>query len=327
MIQYDWGQLMRDVDAAPSILNTKPWKFDKVADDRIELRAHWDRHLRVTDPRHRELLISCGAALFNLRMAIRVSGHDLAVWLLPDEQTGGAAVCPHCGDRCGVRDLLASVEIVLGRIHPARATEQRLYEAILRRQTVREPFKRRIGMNMVAELEGVVRMEGADARLLHQGEARQLLRWAARVDKKLEDDQLYRDEVRKWTGGGVAPSDLGVFPNALGPAPKSQRRPPVRDLSVGWRALGSPVLRPPGNFERRPQLIAVETETDTPSDWLRIGQALQRLLLTATYYGVKASFLTQELEAKDREIPAYQSTQQWWPWPRPAQMVIRVGGT
>ena len=178
---YDWARLMRDADAAPSILNTKPWSFDRVASDRIELRPDWQRHLKIIDPRHRELLISCGAALFNLRMAIRVTGHDPVVWLLPDQQTGGAAVCPHCGDRCGIGDLLASVEIVVRRAHPATVTEQRLYEAILRRHTVREPFSHSIRINMLAELERVARMEGVDTRLLHQGETRRLLRWAARM--------------------------------------------------------------------------------------------------------------------------------------------------
>ena len=67
--QYDWTRLMQAADAAPSILNTKPWLFvDKLANDRIELHPEWTRHLKVIDPRHRELFISCGAALFNLRM-------------------------------------------------------------------------------------------------------------------------------------------------------------------------------------------------------------------------------------------------------------------
>ena len=40
------------------------------------------------DPLAREFAISCGAALFNLRLAIRVAGHDLNVWLLPERTPG-----------------------------------------------------------------------------------------------------------------------------------------------------------------------------------------------------------------------------------------------
>lgn len=321
MVSYDWNQLMRDVDAAPSVLNTKPWLFCKVPnDDRIELRANWDRHLKVIDPLHRELLISCGAALFNLRMAIRVSGHDPVVWLLPDEQTQGAALCRHCGDRCGVGDLLASVEIVTRRTHPATRQQRRLYEAIPRRHTVRQPFNHRIHMNMVVVLERAARREGVNARLLHPRETRRLLRWIARVDKKLKLDPLYLTELSHWTGNGRPPG-LGVPATKFGPEPKKQYPSPVRDFG-----LTSPGPRPAEKFEKHPQLITLETRTDMPSDWIRVGQALQRLLLTATYYGVETSFLTQQLEAADSKMPAYQAAHPWWPWPKPAQMVVRVGG-
>jgi len=316
---YGWTRLMQAADAAPSILNTKPWVFDdKLANDRIELRPNWDRHLTVVDPRHRELLISCGAALFNLRMAIRVTGHDLVVWLLPDEQTGGA-ICTHCGDSCGVGNLLASIEILTRRTHPVTVTEQRLYEAIPQRRTVREPFKRAVPMNVLAELQEMARKEGARARLLFPREIRRLLREAARTDQKFKLDRAYADELRQWTGSN-ATSDLGVPAAKFGPRPTSHRYPPVRDLSLGWPGA----YRDKKKFER-PQLIALQTESDKALDWMRVGQALQRLLLRATYYQVQASFLTQQLEGKDGKLPPLQSIQQWWRWPESPQMIIRLG--
>jgi len=314
---FDITRLRRDADAAPSILSTKPWKIDRGPADRIELRPDWTRHLEVIDPRHRELLISCGAALFNLRMAIRVTGHDALVWLLPNEQTGMATVCTHCGECCGIGDLLASVEIITRRPHPPTITEQRLYEAIPQRHTCREPFRQSVPMKLVTELERAARLERADARLLHRGDTRRLLKGIARVNKKLVLDPLYRAELGKWTGSGHG--GRGVPDAVFGPRPTSQRRPPVRDLG-----LNRPDRRKE-KFEKHPQIIALETKTDAPSDWIRAGQALQRLLLTATCYGVETSFLTQELELKDRKISQPQLIQLWWPWPEPAQMVIRVG--
>jgi len=318
---FDKTRYIRAVNAAPSILNTKPWKFDfdMVADDRIELRPDWDRHLKTIDPLHRELLISCGAALFNLRLAIRVTGHDPVVWLLPDEETEGA-VCPHCGDNCGVGELLASVEIVTRWPHPATITEQRLYEEIPRRHTDREPFSRSMPMNMLAELEQAARMEGAHARLLHGKDTRWLLREAATIDQRLKLNPLYVAELRKWTGSNATP-ELGVPDDKFGPEPASRRHPPVRDLSLAW-----PGARQGRAKFKHPQLIALETEADKPSDWLRAGQALQRLLLTASYYHLHASFLTQELEEEDRKMRPFQSVRQWWQWPESAQMVIRIGG-
>ena len=45
--------------------------------------------------------------------------------------------------------------------------------------------------------------------------------------------------------------------------------------------------------------MLLSTDSDRPLDWLHAGQALQHALLTATRYGVSASFLTQPLELHD----------------------------
>jgi hypothetical protein len=316
---YDWERFMRCADAAPSVLNTKPWLFDQAGDDRIELRANWDRHLKAVDPLHRELLISCGAALFNLRMALRVTGHDPVVWLLPDAEIRTTR-CPHCGECCGVSDLLASVEIVKRRPRPATLTEERLYEAILRRHTIREPFRHGIRMTMLTELERVARIEKVDARLVHRPDIKAVLKQAAEAAEQLKADTGYHDELSRWTGG-AARTGLGVPAVAFGPRPKDAQHSPVRDFGLSWHGD-----RQSAEFEKHPQLIVLETSTDTPESWLRLGQGLQRLLLTATYYGVQASFLTQGLELQDRRTHHGGAARQPWPWPlRSAQMIIRVG--
>ena len=52
-------------------------------------------------------------------------------------------------------------------------------------------------------------------------------------------------------------------------------------------------------FEEQPQLAVLSTATSTRADWLRAGQALQRVLLTATQHGIAACPLTQPLETSD----------------------------
>src|SRR6266702_3390343 len=243
---FDMTRLMRAVDLAPSILNTRPWKFEKVAADRIELRPDWDRHLRIIDPLHRELLISCGAALFNLRLAIRVTGHDPVVWLFPDEQATGRE-CPDHGRNCAVGDPLASVEIVTRRTHPVTVTEQRLYEEIPHRHTVREPFGHRMSMNVQAELEQAARKEGARARLLHRRETRRLLREAAQVDQELKLNPAYLDELRQWTGSNATP-ERGVPAVRL-----AARRPGPAAASADSDVLPPADLLPdPGTRRGRP---------------------------------------------------------------------------
>jgi hypothetical protein len=75
------GYLIGTAARTPSVHNTQPWRF-RVGEYAIELYADQRRKLRV-DPVGREMLISCGAALFGLRLAVRSLGYLLVVELLP----------------------------------------------------------------------------------------------------------------------------------------------------------------------------------------------------------------------------------------------------
>lgn len=67
-------EVLAAASAAPSLLDSQPWRFDCTATD-IELHADHDRALPEQDPDGRELALACGAALLNLRLAVR--GFDL----------------------------------------------------------------------------------------------------------------------------------------------------------------------------------------------------------------------------------------------------------
>ena len=58
-------------------------------------------------------------------------------------------------------------------------------------------------------------------------------------------------------------------------------------------------VRPSGSYEMLPRLAVLSTARDEPGDWLRAGQALQRVLLTATRHGVATSLLYQPIELHD----------------------------
>src|SRR5262245_1870724 len=59
--------------AAPSIHNTQPWRFD-VHGEQIDVYADRLRQLDVLDPTGREMIISVGAAVLNLRVAVLAHG-------------------------------------------------------------------------------------------------------------------------------------------------------------------------------------------------------------------------------------------------------------
>ncbi|WP_372495565.1 hypothetical protein [Saccharopolyspora soli] len=67
---------------APSLHNSQPWRF-RLLPDLIELHADPARRLPAADPEDRELRLGCGAALFNLRLALEHAGIRPAVTLLP----------------------------------------------------------------------------------------------------------------------------------------------------------------------------------------------------------------------------------------------------
>ncbi len=68
---------------APSIYDTAPWWFG-TGDHEISIRADLERRLAVRDPAGRELMLSCGAAVFTARLALRYLGRQPQVHVLPD---------------------------------------------------------------------------------------------------------------------------------------------------------------------------------------------------------------------------------------------------
>ncbi|MFI5589482.1 Acg family FMN-binding oxidoreductase [Amycolatopsis sp. NPDC051758] len=279
---------------APSTHNTQPWRF-RCTPAGLELHADPDRALPVADTDQRELLLSCGAALFNLRTAIHALGAHPATTLLP---------------RRGDPTLLAVV-----RPFAVRKPDPRLVglaDAIPRRHTNRTPFEAAvIPPAVVAELRHAAEVEQAwlprlDARqrenlreLVHKGHQAQMAdpaflaewqRWTAR-------DRSSRDGVPEYAAGAM-PSDNG-----------------------GW------VLRDFGSRRRErtdhsePLVVVIGSFDDTRADRLRAGQAMQRVLLTATAAGLDASFISQPVE-----VPAVRDELRHllggglWP-----QIVLRLG--
>ena len=283
--------------AAPSIHNTQPWRF-RVTGDLIEVRGDPDRMLWVADPRGRGLHLSCGAALFNLRLAIRMLGAKPLVWPLPDPQ--------------GEPTLLACVQ--LQRSRPAASWEREMFETIGQRHSSRAPFSARPVPGAVqAELEQAAGSEFALLRTLNDRDAGLVLELAAAADQALEADFDHRVELGRWIGtegdDGIPAGALAYRPDA-GPAP-------VRDFGYAAPA----VERPAGRYEPRPRLAVLSTASDEPGDWLRAGQALQRVLLTAARNGLATSLLYQPIERHDAEHQGGG----WWPWPECPQVIIRFG--
>ena len=76
---------------APSVHNTQPWKW-RITGDTVQLHADWNRHLVATDPDRRDLVVSCGAALHHLLVALAAQGLEAEVDRIPDPDDAGHLV-------------------------------------------------------------------------------------------------------------------------------------------------------------------------------------------------------------------------------------------
>ncbi|MET8158324.1 hypothetical protein ABZT47_18270 [Sphaerisporangium sp. NPDC005289] len=286
--------LLAAAGQAPSIHNTQPWRF-RISPNAVELLADPDRRLRTTDPRGRSLHVSCGAALFNLRLAVRVAGYRPLSWPLPDPQTDPR--------------LLAVVHMPYAG--PPTPLEQELYANIGKRRTNREPFDdRRVPSWVLADLRIAASREGANLVLLGGRGSADLLDYVAMAEGELAGDHDYLAELRAWTMRGRHRDGLPGY--VLGPRPAGD--------SAAVRDFGTHPARPDARFERHPQIAVLTTSGDRPVDWLRAGQALQRVLLLASAHGVSASFLNQPLDLRDMRHRVDPHHRRGHP-----QMIIRFG--
>lgn len=69
--------------AAPSVHNSQPWRW-RQGEHSIELHADHSRRLHLSDPRGREMILSCGAALHHARVAAAALGLPAEVEYAPD---------------------------------------------------------------------------------------------------------------------------------------------------------------------------------------------------------------------------------------------------
>jgi hypothetical protein len=261
---------------APSVHNTQPWRF-KASPDAIELYADPRRKLR-TDRTGREMLISCGAALFGLRLAVRALGWRPVVEVFPDPAR---------------LRLLARVR--LGAAAPVGPAERRMLEALPHRHTHRGPFEEGpLPQGVLAWLQHDALAEGALLTVVEPGPAYQRLAGIVQsASSRLDLDPLTRAEVRRWTRAAGQWSRDGIPAQAFPARPAGQpgwlRQ---RDFDQG-RGLG--LLAADG---APPAVTTVlVTAGDSRADWLRAGQALHRLLADAAASWVFASLYSQPLAA------------------------------
>ncbi len=282
---------------APSVHNSQPWRW--VAENgTLRLFVDRDRAVPETDRSGRETIISCGAALDHLRVAMLAAGWHSEIERFPNPNDP---------------DHLATIEFTRAE-HVTSAQRDRA-KAILQRRTDRLP----LGQPTYWDFFEPVLRSTFDQSLVRldvlSDDVRPLLVKASELTEALRrDDASYHAELEWWTSPFAL--NEGVPPDAL---PSDQERRRV-DVAREFPAVG--------HQERRPEvavdwskILVLSTPDDTRADLLRCGEVLSTVLLECTMAFMATCTLTHLIELDEsREIVRDLLNDGGYP-----QVLIRVG--
>lgn len=298
-----WIFLLNYALLAPSEYNTQPWLF-RVQGASVDLFADYSRRLPIVDPDNRELLISCGAACYNLHLAAR---HFTSYCLLEWERK------PEHSNRL--------VRLHLGTKRPEIAEEDRLFAAIPHRQSNRSLYEARsVPAETLTKLQACAGQEGTWLQLIQDEHTRKVLyELIAEGDHIQWAKKPFRQELAQWVRSHPVSAMDGLPGNIHAKGSLYEIAHPflVRTFDL-WReeaarncqlAAGAPVLAVLGTF------------ADTPGDWFLAGMAGEHLLLEACASGLQTSFVNQPIE-----VPALRSRlRQALGYQGFPQLILRIG--
>nr|WTA65597.1 nitroreductase family protein [Micromonospora sp. NBC_00855] len=282
---------------APSLHNSQPWLF-RVSGREVRVYADRSRQLDALDASGRELLISVGAAVFTLRLALRAEGWRTTYVLFPEPDSP---------------DLVARV--LLDREAPPPENVTTLAEAIARRHTNRWPFAdSAVSADAIEELTVAAADHGVALTVAGPVTRNAILGLGHQAERRLRTSGRYRAELSRWTRPASGRHD-GIPAAAIGPWDALERMP-IRDFGLvhpqPWRTSEF--------FEAHPTIAVLATLGDGPHDWVRAGQALQHVLLAATRLRLATTPISQPVEVPAiRELLTDTAAGRW------AQMIIRIG--
>ena len=297
--------LLHFATRAPSTHNTQPWKF-RVSMDGVEVFADYTRRMPVADPGGREMLMSIGAAVMNLRVAAAHFGYLCDV------------VYNHSGSS---EEPLASVRLTPGVVQSPEALHlASLFGCITRRHADRHPFLlSRIPSEVLERVSGLA--EGTEVIVVSSTEGNRNGRIAevvSRGDEQLMGDANYRRNISAWLHAHASSHVDGLPAQAFGFDGKLVMIAPWagRVIDIGKiRAAHDKNL-----CLEAPGLIALCSDDGVPQ-YVAVGELLERMLLVLTGEGLHTSYLNLPIQ-----VPAVRmQLQQILGAAAPVQLLLRVG--
>ena len=287
---------VRSACRAPSLHNSQPWLWTA---GRGQLRLFLDSsRAMVSDRSGREALISCGAALDHLRVALAAAGRQARISRLPDPKDP---------------NHLASVDFTsVGSVTDA---ERRRAGAIWARRTDRLPFIAPMNFEALEQsLRGAIDNDAVHLDVMANDVRDTLARASWMAESLRLYDAAYHNELHWWTTPFEGAE--GVPYSALVSPAESERVDIARTFPMTH------------NRERRTEIpedestiVMLSTDGDTRLDALLSGEALSALLLECTMANLATCPVTHVTELKvTREMIAELLEEG-----RRPQVLVRVG--
>jgi hypothetical protein len=291
--------LLRYAVLAPSEHNQQPWSF-QITPQGVDVFADSTRRLPVVDPGNREMTISLGAAIANLRVAAAHFGFESTLLFAESPAAGAVAT------------------IALRETSGPDARLKSLFGAIKRRHTNRTPFDdESIDPDALSTLLDVVDEYPDTFHVVFRQDKQRAADLIAFADQLLMADDAYRSElaacVHRTDGAddGLAADSVGI-PGPFGGA---------ASFVIRHFDLGSLQAHRDRDLTMSATALLIVTADDDAISLLQAGEALEYLLLTITQVGLQYSFLNapiQRADLRDRVKMLAGSK-------RPAQLIVRIG--
>lgn len=258
---------------APSVHNSQPWRW-VVRDTGLQLWADPCRRMPATDRLARELMLSCGAVLDHLRVAMAAAGWRCHTERLPD---------PQRPDHLATLWFRPSATVT--------AAQRRRAAAVGARRSDRLPFGPPPGWPVLESvLRETVRPFEVMLDVVGDGDRPRLADESALIEQLRRADTNYLEELRWWTS--PFESDATHVPED---ALVSSAEAALVDIARSFPPVGG---RHRGAFEPdRSRIVVLSTPRDDARlEVLRCGEALSAVLLECTVAGAATCTLTHLTE-------------------------------
>lgn len=279
---------------APSVHNTQPWRW-VLSGSTLQLFRDNTRAIPQTDQHGRQALISCGAALDHLRVAMSAHGWRTRIREFPNPNQASH-----------LASLTFSPSPFITPAQRERAA------AIVARHTDRQPFGAPPDWEFFEKvLRALLNDSGVTLDVLSDGARPALARASALANALRRYDSGYHAELHWWAAN---PAWAEAIPASALPTPDEAGHVPI------GRVFPQPARAGVAIGDDAARIMVLSTDSDSAADALSAGMALSTVLLEATMAGLVTcplTHLTENSQSRDtvRELASAD---------RP-QVLIRVG--